>query len=194
MEDRVRKLQSADRQLAMAVLTAAFIGDPVNRWMFPDPRTYLNLFEVFSDAFCGAAIELGHGYIADECRGVALWLPPGVSSDAEVMVELVVANCSENVLSDIPAFMEQMEKMHPVDENCWYLAMIGVDVAYQGRGVGAALLKESLRFVDEKGGTAYLEASTKQSAALYERHGFEFTGAIQAGNSPEVYPMFRTAR
>ena len=193
MAKTVRTLQSSERSLAMSVLAAAFIDDPVTRWMFPNPQTYLDVFEAFADAFGGAAIDLGHGYIADEYQGVALWFPPGVENDSEALAGMIFANCSDRVLADIPAFMAQMESMHPADENCWYLPMIGVDACYQGRGIGAALLKQALSVIDEQGGAAYLEASTKQSAALYQRHGFELTGVIQAGNSPEIYPMLRPA-
>jgi ribosomal protein S18 acetylase RimI-like enzyme len=84
--------------------------------------------------------------------------------------------------------------MHSANSDCWYLAIIGVDPAYQGQGIGAALLKQALNVIDEQDGTAYLEASTKQNAALYQRHGFEFTGAIQSGSSPEIYPMLRPVR
>ena len=191
MDRQVRILQPAERALAMSVLAAAFINDPVMRWLFPNPHTYLNVFEGFADAFGGAAIALGHGYIAEDYQGVALWFPPGVNNDPETMAGMIMANCDDSVLADIPVFMAQMESMHPADDNCWYLPIIGVDVCYQGRGIGAALLKRALSVIDDQGGAAYLEASTKQNAALYQRHGFEFTGTIQSGKSPEIYPMLR---
>jgi ribosomal protein S18 acetylase RimI-like enzyme len=194
METPVRTVEAADRSLALGLLSAAFTGDPVMRWLFPNPRHYLDQFEAFADAFGGAAIEAGHAHIAGEYHGAALWLPPGVESDTETMVEILTTHCSESALADIPDFMTQMEKVHPEDENCWYLAIIGVDPCYQGRGIGSALLKQALKGIDEQGGAAYLEASTPQNAALYQRHGFELCGTIQSGHSPEIYPMLRTAR
>ncbi len=194
MEIPVRTVETAERSLALGLLAAAFTGDPMMRWLFPNPRTYLDQFEAFADAFGGAAIEVGHAYIADEYHGAALWFPPGVESDTEVMVEILSTHGSDSVLADIPDFMTQMEKFHPVDENCWYLPIIGVDPVYQGRGIGSALLKRALSAIDEQGCAAYLEASTRQNAALYQRHGFEICGTIQSGNSPEVYPMLRPAR
>ncbi len=53
---------------------------------------------------------------------------------------------------------------------------IGVDPAYQGRGVGRALLDELLAFAE--GGTVFLEVRTDNVPAitLYERNGFVTVG------------------
>ena len=53
---------------------------------------------------------------------------------------------------------------------------IGVDPAYQGRGIGRRLLEELLRFAD--GGAVYLEVRTDNEAAigLYTSVGFEQIG------------------
>jgi ribosomal-protein-alanine N-acetyltransferase len=53
---------------------------------------------------------------------------------------------------------------------------IGVDPAYQGRGIGRRLLDELLRFAD--GGAVYLEVRTDNEAAigLYTSVGFEQIG------------------
>lgn len=53
---------------------------------------------------------------------------------------------------------------------------IGVDPAYQGRGIGRRLLEELLAFAD--GGVVYLEVRTDNAAALalYRSTGFEQVG------------------
>jgi ribosomal-protein-alanine N-acetyltransferase len=57
---------------------------------------------------------------------------------------------------------------------------IGVDPAYQGRGIGRALLDNLLAFADRSGGggTVFLEVRTDNAAAiaLYERNGFVTVG------------------
>ena len=171
METPVRTVETADRSLALGLLSAAFTGDPVMRWLLPNPRHYLDEFEAFADAFGGAAIEAGHAHIAGEYHGAALWLPPGVESDTETMVEILTTHCSESVLADIPDFMAQMEKMHPVDENCWYLAIIGVDPCYQGRGIGSALLKVApLTWKPQHARMPpFTSATVLNSAALFSR-------------------------
>ena len=55
-------------------------------------------------------------------------------------------------------------------------------------------LAHALERCDRDGLPAYLEATSARSKALYQRHGFQEVGAIQEGNSPELYPMLRPAR
>ena len=90
------------------------------------------------------------------------------------------------------AVLEEMEKYHP--EDAWYLAIIGVDPAYQGTGIGSQLMKKALERVDSEGLTAYLESSNPRNMSLYERCGFEVIGQIQIGECPVIHPMIREAR
>ena len=64
----------------------------------------------------------------------------------------------------------------------------------QGHGHGSALLAHALDRCDQDHLPAYLEASSPRNKALYERHGFEEIGVIQAGSSPPMWPMVRPAR
>ncbi|MGH3616114.1 MAG: ribosomal protein S18-alanine N-acetyltransferase [Pseudonocardia sp.] len=55
---------------------------------------------------------------------------------------------------------------------------IGVDPAYQGRGIGRALLRGLLAVADAKDATVFLEVRTDNDAAraLYEAEGFTVVG------------------
>ena len=59
---------------------------------------------------------------------------------------------------------------------------------------GSALLRYALEQCDRDGMPAYLESSNPRNIPLYQRHGFEIIGTIQAGSSPTVVPMLRRAR
>ena len=71
---------------------------------------------------------------------------------------------------------------------------MGVEPSHQRQGVGSALLKHGLIACDRDQKLAYLEASSEQNLALYERHGFEVVGTIQAGSSPPIFSMVREPR
>jgi ribosomal protein S18 acetylase RimI-like enzyme len=86
-----------------------------------------------------------------------------------------------------------MAAYHP-DEPHWYLPVIGVDPAHQGRGYGAALMRHATERCDRDVVPAYLESSNPRNISLYLRHGFEILGTIQVGSSPQMVPMLRTPR
>lgn len=189
----IKIAQASDEASAIDALTLAFSTDPMVRWSLPDPAKYLATFPSIAKAFGGSAFQKGTAYIADGFAGAALWLPPGVGSDEESLMRLFDENVGDDVKNDLPGIFEQMEKFHPTERH-WYLPMIGVDPAYQGAGVGTALMTEALKAVDRDGLIAYLESSNPKNISLYERHGFEVIGEIQSGSSPVLRPMLRKAR
>ncbi len=96
------------------------------------------------------------------------------------------------MLPDLMQVMEEVQSYHPKEPH-WYLPIIGVDPAYQGMGLGAALMKESLKAVDADGLPAFLESSNPANVSLYMRHGFEPLAQCQRGKGPIMTPMFRPA-
>ncbi|HTF29543.1 MAG TPA: N-acetyltransferase [Flavitalea sp.] len=189
----IKIAQASDERGTISALTLAFTTDPMARWSLPDSTTYLAVFSSIAKAFGGGAFEKGTAYIADGFAGAALWLPPGVGSDEGTLKRVFEENTSDKIRGDMAKNFEQMEKFHPTEPH-WYLPMIGVDPAYQGSGIGSALLVESLKAVDRDGSIAYLESSNQRNIALYERHGFEVIGEIQSGSSPVLRPMLRKSR
>jgi GNAT superfamily N-acetyltransferase len=189
----IKIAQVSDEAGAIDALTLAFSSDPMTRWSLPSPAKYLAVFSSLARAFGGSAFKRGTAYIADGLAGTALWLPPGVESDEESLMRLFDENVGDDVKKDMAKIFEQMKKFHPTEPH-WYLPMIGVDPAYQGAGVGSALMTEALKAVDRDGLISYLESSNPRNVSLYERHGFKVIGEIQSGSSPVLRPMLRKAR
>lgn len=189
----IKFAQISDEAGVFAALTLAFSADPMARWSLPDPAKYLAVFPALAKAFGGNSFTEGTAYLANGFAGAALWLRPGARSDEETLMKLFDENVEGAVKKDMPGIFEQMEKFHPTEPH-WYLPMIGVDPAFQGAGVGSALMAEALKAVDRDGLIAYLESSNPKNIPLYEQHGFEVIGEIQSGNSPVLRPMLRSAR
>lgn len=179
--------------LARQVITLAFSGDPVARWIFPGAHSYLVYFPDLVRAFGGKALETGSAHVLDGFRGAALWLPPGVAPDEPTLLELIQRSVAEELQDDVLGVFEQMEAYHPREPH-WYLALIGVDPAHQRKGYGSILLRRALAVCDREGRLAYLESSNPENIPLYERHGFEVIGKIQVGSSPPITPMLREPR
>lgn len=189
----VEAATSRDEAAAIATLTLAFAADPMTRWSWPDPRTYLEAFPKFARAFGGEAFLKGSAHRVDGCAGVALWLPPGAEPDGPALGALMQATIAGPALMEGAGIMQQMMAFHPTEPH-WYLPLIGIDPQHQGKGLGGALLDHALALSDRDGVPAYLESSNPRNIGLYERHGFERLGRIQNGSSPTLVPMLRKPR
>jgi GNAT superfamily N-acetyltransferase len=184
---------AADEDRAIATITMAFSNDPIARWFLPDANQYLTYWPQILRAFGGAAFANGTADSIDDYGGAALWLPPGIVPDEETMGAIAAEAVPADGQEERFGFMEKMGEFH-LSEPHWYLPFIGVDTAKQGRGYGAALLHHALERCDRDGLPAYLDATSPMNKPLYERHGFEELGVIQAGSSPPMWPMQRTPR
>ena len=69
-----------------------------------------------------------------------------------------------------------------------------VDPTQQNKGLGSVLLEHTLQVVDQDKKLAYLESTNEANLTLYQRHGFELTGNIQAGSPLSLFPMIREPR
>ncbi len=189
----VRSATEAERPNVIDVITLAFTADPLARWAVPDPTAYLESMTEIIDAFGCNGLPHGAAYVVDNFAGAALWLPPGVEPDEKRMGAITQECVPPDVFSDFAQVFERMARYHP-DGPHWYLPMIGVDPARQGRGYGAALMRHATQIFDRDGAVAYLESSNARNIPLYQRHGFEVLGTVQVGSSPEIVPMLRMPR
>ena len=186
----VRAATPAEKASAVDTVVLAFAADPVARWCWPDSHQYLTHMPSFTLAFGGGAFSHNSAHCTEDYAGVALWLPPDVHADEEALGQIVEQTMSEVVQGDLGIVMEQMAEYHPTEPH-WYLPLIGVDPAHQGKGHGGALLTYALQQCDRDGSVAYLESTNPRNISLYQRHGFKAIGEIQAGTSPPIVPMFR---
>jgi GNAT superfamily N-acetyltransferase len=182
-----------DETPAISTLVLAFAADPAARWTWPDAQAYLANMPALIRAFGGEAFTHEGAHRADGYAGVALWLPPGIKPDEEAMGEIVERTAPASVQQDAPGVFEQMAGYHPKSPH-WYLPLIGVDPAQQGKGLGGALMRHALERCDRDHLPAYLESSNPKNITLYQRHGFEALGTIQSGSSPTIVPMLRRPR
>ena len=189
----VRGVTSADEESAINTIVLAFASDPVARWCWRDARQYLDAMPDFARAFGGRAFMHDAAHCTGDCAGAALWLPPDVRPDDAAIGAVLERTAPPSLLADLDAVFERMSAFRP-DEPHWYLPLIGVDPAHQGKGFGSALLSHALAQCDRDHLPAYLESTNPRNISLYQRHGFESLGTIQVGQSPPLTPMLRKAR
>jgi ribosomal protein S18 acetylase RimI-like enzyme len=171
----------------IATVVAAFIADPVERWLWPEPWRYLTHFPAFVAAF-------GEGATVSRLDGaVAMWIAPGVELNGEGIVAVLRDTVPAERQDDAFAVLEQMDELHPTDPH-WYLPWLAVDPPHQGTGLGGRLLDQGLARVDADHLPAFLETPNPRTVQFYERHGFSVVGVAQAGACPPLTSMVRAAR
>ena len=190
----VPEIITADRKdldRIKGVLKLGFASDALLRWVFPDAANYLRSFDLWMQEFSKIAYENDLVYSEKNFAGASIWHPPGAEFD-EAVLEPTFDAIPEERLETVAKFFEEFETYHPDD--AWYLAFIAVDPSHQRKGIGSLLLREALQMIDQRGDRAYLEATSEQNKALYERHGFVEIGKVQFQDSPPAFPMIREAR
>jgi GNAT superfamily N-acetyltransferase len=175
------------------MLARAFHDDPVFGWMLPAEgsrhRRLRRFFvtELHHESLRHGAVEVA--YVDGRVAGAAVWFPPGTWSGTEVSALPGYLRAFGRRLVIVSKFQSVAVAAHPRKEPHWYLAIIGVDPARQGYGVGAALLRSRLRRCDQEGLPAYLESSSLGNVPLYQHFGFHVTGTL---GLPEGAPVVNT--
>lgn len=189
----VRAVATADTDRVAGIIAVAFVADPAMRWLYPDPHQYLTSFPALVRAFGEKAFEHGSAHEAAGFAAAALWLPPGVEADEAALGQVIQSTVDAERVPGVFEVLGQLRRYHPTEPH-WYLPFIGVDVPRQGRGLGSALLRHALEQVDREHRPAYLETANPRNIPLYERHGFQLVGKIEAPSAPTLFPMVRPAR
>lgn len=185
-------VSSDDQASAIAILVSAFIADPVERWLFPQPSAYLTHFPGFVAAFGGEAFVRQTVWRLGDLAAVAMWIPPGAQPDGDAIVGALSESVSTDKHTDAFSVLEQMDAAHPKYPH-WYLPWLGVDCARQASGLGSDLLERCLMRVDADPSPAFLETPNPRTVPFYERHGFRVISVSQAGACPPVTSMLRPA-
>jgi GNAT superfamily N-acetyltransferase len=177
---------TADCELAVRVLVAAFAEDPVLRWLLPGSTSSAE--RVFRPVVEQSA-SLGELAVSPDGAAAAVWLPRGAEPPV-LDVEAIPDH-----LARLRTFMTLTEQRHPSGQAHLYLVFLGVRPDAQGRGLGGALLRERISRADVAGVPTYLEASSPRNLPIYERCGFRVTGEpIILPDGPPLWPMWRDPR
>lgn len=193
----IRNAELADVETLVDTLSDSFANDPMFNWVFPKAQLYPYFFHMLvKDVY----LPRGIVHMADQGRAAALWLPPQERFQVAPRLGLLKFSLKlvrQDGLRPVWRLHQQgwVFARHLPREPHYYLQFLGCRQQDQGKGYGAALLREGTRICDERGMPAYLESSNIRNLPLYQRHGFEViaTQAV-AKNGPMVWFMWREAR
>lgn len=153
-----RLADDEDHAALTAVLGRAFDEDPVLRWVFPSARIRARYGGEFFRWSLWRCAGQHVSWTTDELAGAALWMLPDRWQVTVPQLARLARWAGLGVGLRGPVVMwglTTVERRHPVDRHL-YLAVLGVDPAQQGRGIGSALLAPGLELCDRDGLDAYL--------------------------------------
>ena len=200
---------------ALDVLTSAFLDDPVIRFVAGGGnRSHVTRYVL------GTLLQHGlrHGqvwaYMDDApkvpegakippqpIRGVAIWFPPGTDK-LTLFRRLVTGMLTERLelgrqgSRRMSVFNRASGELRRgvISGAHWHLQIIGVDPDYQRRGLGASMVRYLLRRIDREALPTYLNTTTDEGVALYQRLGFAVGAEADVpGDGPHLWAMVRPA-
>ncbi|MCS3765505.1 MULTISPECIES: GNAT family N-acetyltransferase [Bradyrhizobium] len=189
--EAIKLVSSEDRARVSAVLTTAFTSCPLLRWLYPEPDRYLRNFGKFLEYYSGDPYTDRSGaWFNNGDKGALLWLTDEVHRDDARLIKFLLGSVPDFRRAETEDVFDQFGKYHP-QKACWYFTMLGIDPIHQRSGLGERLYRYGLGILDEAKGLAFTEATSSESARLYQRLGWEVLGEVQIGSSPSFFPMVR---
>jgi ribosomal protein S18 acetylase RimI-like enzyme len=79
---------------------------------------------------------------------------------------------SENCYQQIVSQMSQNTN-GLIEDDAWYLSIVGIKPEFQGRGLGPGLITEVLQQSDHLGLQTYLETFSTRNMSFYKRLGYQ---------------------
>jgi ribosomal protein S18 acetylase RimI-like enzyme len=192
----VRPVREEDVEPLAAMLARSFHDDPVTRWVYASDRRRPH----WSQRFFGWQVErlLGQDatWTVDDGAGAALWALPGRWREETRETLRLLRLTLPGVLPRLPRVLVglgQVEARHPAGRHM-YLAVLGVDPARQGEGLGSQVIRPGLDLCDQERLPAYLETGKERNLAFYGRHGFEVLDRLDLPKGPPVWFLWREPR
>jgi len=197
--DAVELLQTVQIDPAVQILARAFQDDPTSSFLVPDPKRRATMLAWSFGVIIRYGLLHGEVYITANLDGVACWLPPGKTNPTtwgllRAGMYLAPLKVGWDGVGRMLTFVQYTDRVHehraPFPH--WYLAVLGVEPARQGQGVGTRLIDTVRVRADAAGIPCYLETQNPRNVPFYENRGFKVVdhGPISKGG-PWSWAMLR---
>jgi len=185
---------------AAEVLAKAFQDDPLFTYFIPDASVRKNKLPQAFRMMVRYGVLYGEVYATSpNFEGVAVWLPAdkvrvtlwrGIRSGG---LTYTLNLGLKSILRQIAAgdCMASMHRRHASYPH-WYLFLLGVDPALQGKGYASTLLRAMLARTDGEHLPCYLDNTNEKNVSMYQHFGFRVIEEYKVPNTQiSIWAMLR---
>jgi ribosomal protein S18 acetylase RimI-like enzyme len=165
----------ADRERVIGSLVAAFVTDPVLRYLFPDDAAYPQHAAAFFGHLFDKRVGRGTVWTIEHGASVAMWDAPGAEDGPTH--DTLAAQLPADAMVRVEAYNKTVHVALP-SAPFWYLGVLGTHPDHAGRRWGHALMLTGLRRAAEAGLPAVLETSNPDNVQVYRRAGWEVAAVV----------------
>ena len=190
----VRRIRPDERDAALATVVAAFRDDPQVRWWFDDDSSYPRLAGRFFGVLLDTRMAGGEVWVADDCRSVAMWIPPGGNllgpEVASARYSEIVTSLPRRARQRILAADDAIDRLLPREPH-WYLGVLASHPDHQRYGLATAVAAPVLAAADRAGLGVVLETASTMNVSYYTRRGFAVIAEAAVLDGPDLFIMRR---
>ena len=161
-------------------LAEAFMSDPLQTYVFPNEEERMEKSPDHFAAILHYGLQFGEVYSSKNAEGAVVWLRPGATDVTPQKAELggllqLPHLLGEQATDRFLRVMDYLEPYHKDDAAVqhWYMMVVGVALAFQGTGLGKALLEPVLTKARLQHTPLYLETAEASNIPFYTKLGFK---------------------
>ena len=188
----IRQARLEDIGQISGMFASAFYSDPVYEWFFPHASGRLDKLRRLFAVFLEGLVPLGTVFTTEGWEGASLWIPAGMSISNWQSIRqnlrilrVLGAGIPRSIRWWLSVESEQPRYPH------WELFLIGVAPAFQGKGIGSALLRPGISKCNEEQLPIYLDTGNRKNVGFYQRYGFKVLKRVVLSKKLTVFQMVR---
>ncbi|MDP3815634.1 N-acetyltransferase [Pseudomonas sp.] len=192
---QIAPLPAAQDAAALDLLDQAFATDPTLGWyLFSQRSDYAQrrraYLQIYQDLHRANRLPILAAWQADQLLGVSYYNPGRQPIDPDSLQragQAIHEYCGAPSLERLDLLLEHFERQLGATDFA-LIEFIGVASGQQGRGIGSALLAQTLADCRQQAcpGVA-LETGEARNIGLYRRHGFQLSGQLQLPGLQQHY-------
>jgi ribosomal protein S18 acetylase RimI-like enzyme len=201
---RLIELRKHHIKQASRMLARAFCDDPIIGYALANDKDAANRISYVYEFMLRYYLSFAQGYAtSDRLEGVAIWqrwVAKGKMSLWHLLVSGAVwpaFRIGIKVGQRMQPFFNYVDSKHVelISSPHWYLALMGVDPLFQGKGYASILLRGMLSKIDEEGSPCYLETEKEGNVPIYQHFNFKVVDEyIVPETSVKLWAMLRESR